>query len=441
MAKKLDPNTGLLVEEPGIADPTLAAANADLAGDTAYARLASATLANKSPDYMTDNELKNAYLQNPSRSDVNEKIRERGIDINSIYNNPAPTLPPTAGPTGPSGTSAAGGVKAPPTYKKPDTSVQDTAIAKYAPTYDPDAIDTAMNAELNAIATKWNIKRQQAKEETENERLSQISNLYGVGVVNPLSSGLASIGTASQGIQDKRLAAIGSQESAEQVAATQRAYGLKTTGQATALDFAKEQKAKVEKEAADDYARQRQDWNDSVAQVKDAAAAVKAGQTTDKETKDQAQENIKNILATGSASFEGVDAAELAAMEKAAGWPSGTLEKAIAAKKEQEMLNRKTYTTKDGIFVMEVGKDGVAKLKPLLKISKTTPTPEDKKSKNYSATNIPEDIKNDLLTDIGAGMPVEDAYSTYPEVSTTYIKTLYPTKKTPSSGNEEERKA
>lgn len=53
-------------------------------------------------------------------------------------------------------------------------------------------------------------------------------------------------------------------------------------------------------------------------------------------------------------------------------------------------------------------------------------------NKNYTANNIPADIKTDLLADINAGNKVEEVMSAYPEVSADYIKTLYGKEETPA---------
>jgi len=54
-------------------------------------------------------------------------------------------------------------------------------------------------------------------------------------------------------------------------------------------------------------------------------------------------------------------------------------------------------------------------------------TGSDSSTKIYGATNIPADIKSDLISDIEAGNGVNALYSAYPEVNTSYIDSLLET--------------
>jgi hypothetical protein len=48
------------------------------------------------------------------------------------------------------------------------------------------------------------------------------------------------------------------------------------------------------------------------------------------------------------------------------------------------------------------------------------------KGTNYTATNIPSDLKNDLMADVQSGHSEQDIINAYPEVSSSYIKSLIP---------------
>lgn len=47
------------------------------------------------------------------------------------------------------------------------------------------------------------------------------------------------------------------------------------------------------------------------------------------------------------------------------------------------------------------------------------------KSSSYTATSIPSDIKTDLIDDITRGASLSDIYAAYPEVSSSYVSSLY----------------
>lgn len=235
-----------------------------------------------------------------------------------------------------------------PTYQKPDTSIYDAQISSYNPQNEMQQIQANLDSQLNEITKKYQLERESEAKKTENERLGQLSNLYNIGYVNPASSGVSSVGTASNEILNKRLDTLKSMEQAERNDAMSRAYGFKTSAQNTALQLAKEQKANIEKQANDSYTNDRQKWTDSVSQINNIVNLYKSGREINFQDKESAQKTITSLLSHGSAMFNGVPQEELAIMEKAAGYPKGSLVNGLKNLKEKELLD------KDGLNLKEI---------------------------------------------------------------------------------------
>jgi len=175
-----------------------------------------------------------------------------------------------------------------PEYKQtiaPSEEVNRTAAAAF----NPEEIKRNLDLELNAIRQKYALERQDVETKTENERMAQISNLYNVGYVNPASSGLSSIGTASTDIKDKRMAALRAAESAETTKAMQDAYQLSSDAAEKQFQFAKGERSRVEDLAQEKYQGERQQWADVATQVNNIVTAVKNKQAVSKTDQDQSQ--------------------------------------------------------------------------------------------------------------------------------------------------------
>jgi hypothetical protein len=97
------------------------------------------------------------------------------------------------------------GLKDSPVYTPPDMSKYDADYEQMRQQQQQREAEIQRNldAELSAISQRYEGERKKAAEQTENERQNQLSNLYSVGVVNPASSGVSSIGTASQKVLAK----------------------------------------------------------------------------------------------------------------------------------------------------------------------------------------------------------------------------------------------
>lgn len=256
----------------------------------------------------------------------------------------------------------------PPPPSSTDNSGVDKTIADAAATFNPNAGVDYLREQQIAIAKKYGLQQEEANTMTENERKQQLAGLYSAGMTNPLSSGVASIGTASQDTLDKRSRYIDAARSAELAQARLEANGMSTEAAKNAITAAQQQRANTEADAKKSYDQQRQTWTDNWTNLSNAVALTRSKQVISSEDKNQAQQNIKDLLTNfGSKAFEGQDAAKLAELETAAGWPLGTLTKGMTTIKERELtgkLNLKEL--EDGSLVnVTVDSDGKEKLEYL----------------------------------------------------------------------------
>lgn len=171
-------------------------------------------------------------------------------------------------------------------------------------------IQSQLEREKQAISAKYALKRQQAETDTENEFKSNLANLYSMGVVNPASSGNASIGAASAKYLSERKAAIDAAEQEELARAEDKAMGLTTTAKSTARQNLLDLEARIKNEQA----TSRQNLLDKV-------EAVKTGRTFAKEDKDSAIADFTNQLALGgTGAFEGYKSEDYEALSKLTGY-------------------------------------------------------------------------------------------------------------------------
>ena len=272
-----------------------------------------------------------------------------------------------------------------PEYEEPNTAKYDSLVQKYQPTYDPAAIEENLQNNLSSIKARYDIERADAQRGTENERQSQISGLYDVGVVNPLSSGLASIGTASQAVLDRRLANISAREGAEKSAAEATAYGRKTSEQESALDFATGERDQIEQEAQDSYDRDRQSMADSIDLINGVVSAWKSGRTADRQDKEDAKQGIQDLVEKGGYSiFEGMTADDISDLESSTGYPAGTMNKWAEKLKQTELEAQKSkkneyeMRTIDGslylIYPNQLDENGLPKKELFIKKTKSGST-------------------------------------------------------------------
>lgn len=247
------------------------------------------------------------------------------------------------------------GLKDAPTYTPPDMSNYDSEYEKLRQqqaTREAD-IERNLQNELDAIARRANEERRKAETQTENERQSQLSNLYSVGMVNPASSGVSSIGLASQNVLDERKSNIAAFESNEKAAARAKAYGQKTDAFDKAVQMLVQQRDDINKRATEKYGMDRQVWQDAANELSTVMSMWKAGKQLGQEEKDSMQKNISTLLTNfGSGAFGSVDPKELERVEKIAGFPKGSLVGGIKTLKEKEIESKKSGGT--GLNLREI---------------------------------------------------------------------------------------
>lgn len=237
------------------------------------------------------------------------------------------------------------GLKDSPVYTPPDMSKYDAeyeAMRQEQNNRNAE-IERNLNGELDAIGQRYNTERKKVADQTENERQSQLSNLYSVGIVNPASSGVSSIGTASQKVLDERNANVAAAEANEKAAARARAYGQKTEGFDKALQMLVSQRDEINNRAKEKYGMDRQVWQDAASEIGTVMDMWKAGKQLGQDEKDGMQKNISTLLTNfGSGAFTNVDPKELDKVEQIAGFPKGSLVGGIKTLKERELEAKKT---------------------------------------------------------------------------------------------------
>lgn len=196
-----------------------------------------------------------------------------------------------------------------------------------------DQINAQLEQEKAAIRAKYDIMRREAEKTTENERNANLSGLYSVGEVNPLSSGTASIGAASQDVLNKRKDAINAMESEETANVVRAAYGFKETAQTAARQQQQDEITRIKEQRE----LEQNEWADNANKIKSALSLVQSGRQLTQDDKTNAWEGVSNLLTTyGTQVFDGVPETELAQYEKAAGIPKGTLSKGLKTMVELE---------------------------------------------------------------------------------------------------------
>lgn len=227
-----------------------------------------------------------------------------------------------------------------PTRQKADTSKYDAMIDEFAPDgRNMQRIQENLQMQMADIEKRYGIMRNEAKAQTENEFRSQLSGLYNAGVTNPLSSGTGSIDAASDRILDRRMKAISAQEGAEKAKAIADAYQLETAAQENALQFAQQQRERLETQVNEEYEFDRQQMNDKIGMIESIVGAWKSGQTVERQKKVDAQNNVMDLISTfGSSAFDGMDEETIGEVEAATGYPKGSLYKGLTELKRQEII-------------------------------------------------------------------------------------------------------
>ena len=270
-----------------------------------------------------------AYNQNPSPASSGAT----GGSIFDLYGVPKGTQP--TDPYAMYGLTTA-------TYTAPNTTEYDTILREQL---NPAAKEQAIQAELakqeQAIRASYGLERNRLQQQTENERKSQLSNLYSIGYVNPASSGVSSIGSASDTILAERIAAANAAEQAALASASDKAYGRSDALSKDRYSAAESFRSDVEKKAKDQYDFDRQKVSDAVSMANNVVNAWKSGQEVSRQAKQDAKGNVEYLINTfGSKAFDGMTDGQIDELEVAIGFPVGSLRKSVATLKEQEKAKK-----------------------------------------------------------------------------------------------------
>jgi len=182
------------------------------------------------------------------------------------------------------------------------------------------------------------LQGQDVASQTDSERLGQVSGLYDLGFVNPLSCGVAAIGNASTQTLDRRNAALRAQKDAEIARATASAYDMETDSVDKAFNIATQERKRIDDQATQQYEIQRQKVLDEVSMVNTLVDNWRQGRQLDIAEQQNAQQSVNNLVSMyGSSVFEGMDEDSITEMENAAGYSEGTLQKGLKTLKELEI--------------------------------------------------------------------------------------------------------
>lgn len=275
-----------------------------------------------------------------------------GQDLTKSFRSmlPEPPTGPTGGSTdgigGTTGTTGStdiadkiGGLTA-PGYTKPDTTAIDARIAKLMG-QDPEAeIRDRLareNAAIDAEYTQRTLDEQAASRNRMGEQFGGLANL----MVNPLSSGAASVANAEDLTYKKLLQNLDLNRALQKKSAEANIRGEVTSGYANQLKAARDERTALTAKAQQDYENQRTALADNIAVINNAVAVAKSKRDATNQERDDAYNAYqKQITALGSKAFEGVSDADLKAFEKTAGLPAGFIRKNAETLKQQELANR-----------------------------------------------------------------------------------------------------
>lgn len=269
----------------------------------------------------------------------------------------------------------AGGI---PEAPKTDTSALDKKIAEKGSKLDKsEQIRENLQSSLDATVQKYQLEREQARTDAENARNQQISGLSKLGFVNPLSSGVASIGTASADYLDKRIRNIDAQETLEKSILRKEAFDEETSADKAALDFLKEERQRIDDNAQQEYENMRTKFQDKVDAINAVRSLVESGQKASQDAIDRAQSSVFDMVKEfGSGVFDGMTDKAFSELETTAGFPEGTLKKGLQDLKEMELKQAKADSKPElrtipgqGLFYITYDENSVPQANLLIKQS------------------------------------------------------------------------
>lgn len=228
-----------------------------------------------------------------------------------------------------------------PEYQAPDSQEYKDLTAERQDLADIDRreeLQKRYEMEVENITAKYNIEREQLAERVENSRQEQISGLYNVGVVNPLSSGLASIGTASEKYHNQQKGLLAQLEAAEKQKAYAQFFDLETKEIDRRREIIQNQITSLEEQAQAEYDARVADFDRGVQLVDKLVSVWKENNRVEEKQRSDAQDAFNDLISNfGSGAFTGMNAADLAELESALGYPAGSLQSGITALKKKEL--------------------------------------------------------------------------------------------------------
>jgi len=227
-------------------------------------------------------------------------------------------------------------------YTAPDTSKQTAEIEALKKIWDPEVAERNLQSQLSDISNRYRSLSQMLAEEQASQKQADISGLYDVGIVNPLSSGTQSVATFADVRKGKLEQNLMMQKSAEEAAARAVANQQKTEGAKNLLSIAQQQKADIETQAKEQYEANRQMWTDSQTAVQNAFNLYKGGKELTQADKDNAWQGFNNIInLTGSEFFNNKSDDDLENLAGSLGVKTNDLKSMAKWLQKQEILGQK----------------------------------------------------------------------------------------------------
>lgn len=225
--------------------------------------------------------------------------------------------------------------------------------------------------EVKRIEGDYQIRREQLGVDVENARNERISSLYDVGVVNPLSSGLASIGTASDKYQREQENLLNQKEAVEKQLAYASFFDMETGEIERRIESINASIKSHEDNAKAEYQQQVEEFGRGVQLVDKLIGVWKENNRVSEAEREDAQGAFNDLVKNfGSAAFNGMDASSLAEMEAALGYPAGSLQSGITQLKKDELTDKPMDLRTIGGSLYNIERDADGNIVPTLIIAK-----------------------------------------------------------------------
>lgn len=261
-----------------------------------------------------------------------------------------------------------------PDYNAPDSQEYKDLVAEQKKLSDIDRRDQLQKyyeADVERITADYDIKREQLGVDVDNARNERISSLYDVGVVNPLSSGLASIGTASADYHKRQEGLLKQLESSEKQKAYANYFDLDTKEIERRIKSIESAITAEQDNAKAEYQQQVDEFGRGVQLVDKLIGVWKENNRVSEAEREDAQGAFNDLVKNfGSAAFNGMDASSLAEMEAALGYPAGSLQSGITQLKKDELTDKPMDLRTIGGSLYNIERDANGNIVPTLIIAK-----------------------------------------------------------------------